>query len=69
MPRGTAPLPGELLVAFVSPLCALSVAPLIAAVLPAGASRSAWPIWLGASAFFVALWFWPSMTPYLGFGR
>jgi putative membrane protein len=68
-------------VAFLSPLCALSVAlfsarvaqhmilvllaaPLIAAGLPSRASRSAWPLWLSALAFFVSLWCWHMPLPY-----
>jgi putative membrane protein len=67
--------------AFLSPLCALSVAlfaarvgqhmilvliaaPLIAAGLPSRPAQSKWPLWTGALAFFVALWFWHMPLPY-----
>ncbi|MDB6086491.1 MAG: hypothetical protein JWN43_4372 [Gammaproteobacteria bacterium] len=68
--------------AFLSPLCALSVAlfsarvaqhmililgaaPLIALGLPRGRpARTAWPLWMGAAVFFLALWIWHMPVPY-----
>jgi putative membrane protein len=42
----------------------LLAAPLIAAGLPPRALHGSWRLWLAASAFFVALWFWHMPLPY-----